>query len=49
MTKFFTFFILLISHFNFLKIMKENNEVVGLKGLYQNGHTDQSLKDKSTP
>lgn len=32
-----------------LKIMKENNEVVGLKGLYQNGHTDQSLKDKSTP
>jgi hypothetical protein len=32
-----------------LKVMKENNEVVGLKGLYQNGHTDQSLKDKSTP
>ena len=32
-----------------LKIMKENDEVVGLKGLYRNGHTDQSLKDKSSP
>ena len=32
-----------------LKIIKENNEVVGLQGLYQDGHTDQSLKDKSTP
>ena len=32
-----------------LKIMKENNEIVGLKGLYENGHTDQSLKDKSKP
>ena len=32
-----------------LKILKENNEVIGLKGLYENGHTDQSLKDKSTP
>jgi retinol-binding protein 3 len=38
----------LIPYFR-LKIMKENNEVVGLKGLYQNGHTDQSLKDKSSP
>ena len=32
-----------------LKILKEDNKVVGLQGLYQDGHTDQSLKDKSTP
>ena len=37
-----------ISYFR-LKIMKENNKIVGLQGRYENGHTDQSLKDKSTP
>ena len=32
-----------------LKIMKENGEVTGLQGLYDNGRTDQSLKTKTQP
>ena len=32
-----------------LKVIKEKGEIVGLKGLYEDGHTDQSLKDKSKP
>lgn len=29
-----------------VKILKEDGQVVGLKGLYDNGHTDISMKDK---
>lgn len=32
-----------------LKVLKENNAVVALQGLYDNGHTDLSPKDKSMP
>ncbi len=32
-----------------LKILKENGKVVGLKGLYDNGNEDVSMKEKATP
>jgi len=31
-----------------LKVLKEKGQVVALEGLYENGHTDKSMRDKSS-